>query len=174
MILKIKQWWNDDTGIAAVEVAMLLPIILVLLLGIVDLGNAIVIHKKVMTASSVAADLLTRSSSVDDTEMADSWQAAQMAIDPYNRNLLGMDVASIQFQGINATPTVMWRETYNMAANPNVIALAAGLGTEGEGVMVVTTRYQYTPAFGQVLTGTMVMQEVAVTRGRRNSYVSRE
>lgn len=174
MILKIKSLVRDKKGMAAVEVAMLLPVMLVLILGIVDLGNAIVLNKKTMTAASISADLLTRSSSVDDVEMADAWLASQMALDPYNRGLFGLDVVSIQFQGSTATPVIRWRETYNMPSNPNVLILAQGLGNEGDGVMIVTARYAYNPVFTHVLSDEIILQEVAVTRGRRHSFVSRE
>lgn len=174
MISRIRQFWRNEEGVAAIEVAMLLPVIMILLLGTIDTGNAIVIHKKVMTAASIAADLMARGSSADDVEVADAHTAALMAIDPYNRALLGLDIASVQFVGSGATPTIMWRETFNMPPNPNVLTRAAGLGVQGEGVLVVTTRYVYAPVFSSMITDDIVLEEVAVTRGRRSSFVSRE
>ena len=97
-----------------------------------------------------------------------------MAIDPYNRALLGLDIASIQFVGSGAVPTVMWRETFNMQPNPNAVTRATGLGVQGEGVLVVTARYVYDPVFTSMITEDVVLEEVAVTRGRRSSFVSRE
>jgi Flp pilus assembly protein TadG len=174
MISRIKQFWRDEEGVAALEVAMLLPVVMILLLGTIDIGNAIVIHKKVMTAASITADLMARGSSVEDAEVDDAWAASRMAIDPYNRALLGLDIASIQFVGSGAVPTVMWRETFNMQPNPNAITRATGLGVQGEGVLVVTARYVYTPVFTSMITEDVVLEEVAVTRGRRSSFVSRE
>lgn len=174
MISWIKQLYKDERGIAALEVALMLPILMVLMLGAIDTGNAIVVNKKTMTASSIVADLLTRNSTVNDAAITDAWLAAQMAIDPYNRTRLGLDIASIQFQGAQANPVVVWRQTYNMTPNADVIQRATGLGVQGEGVMIVTTRYVYRPVFSSVVTDDVVMQEVAVTRGRRSSFVARE
>ena len=174
MISRIRHFWKDESGVAAIEVAMLLPVIMILLLGTIDIGNAIVIHKKVMTGASIVADLMARGSSVDDAEVNDAWAAARMAIDPYNRALLGLDIASIQFLGAGAVPTVIWRETFNMQPNANALTRAAGLGVQGEGVLVVTARYVYAPVFTSMITEDVVLEEVAVTRGRRSSFVSRE
>lgn len=171
MISRIKQFWHDTTGVAAVEVAMMLPVLMVLLLGLVDIGNTLVINKKTMNAASMVGDLLTRGTAVSDTEMQDALAAARMAIDPYDRALFGLDVASIQFQGTNATPVVVWRQTFNMTPNPDVTARAAGLGVMGEGVLVVTTRYIYNPVFTSVVTGPMTLEDVSITRGRRSSFV---
>lgn len=174
MLSRIKQFWHDTHGVAATEVAMMLPVLLVLLLGVIDTGKAVLLNKKTMGAASIAADLLTRGASVNNAEMQDALAAARMAIDPYNRALFGLDVASVQFQGVNATPTIMWRQTFNMTPNPRVVQLATGLGVQGEGVMIVTTHYRYHPLFTAVLTGDIDLQEVAVTRGRRSSFVAWE
>jgi Flp pilus assembly protein TadG len=174
MNLKIKQFPQDISGVAATEVALMLPVLMVLMLGMIDIGNAIVLNKKTMTAASISADLLTRGVAVNSTEMQDALAAARMAIDPYDRTLFGLDVASVQFQGTNATPVIMWRQTFNMQPNPDIATVASGLGVMGEGVLIVTTRYTYRPVFSAVLTGDLDLQEVAVTRGRRSSFVAWE
>lgn len=167
------RFWRDARGIAAVEVAMMLPVLMILFLGVIDVGRALIINKKTSTASTIAADLLSRYPSVTDARITDAWAAARMALQPYDNASLGMDVASIRFQGSNATPVVLWRETFNMDPNDNAENLAIGLGVEGEGVLVVTTQYDYTPPFTGTMTEEFTMQEVAVTRGRRSSYISR-
>ncbi len=174
MLLKIKPFLQDTRGVVATEVALLLPVMLVLLLGLVDVGNVVLLSKKTTGSASVVADLLTRSASVNATEVQDALTAGRMVVDPYDRALFGLDIASIQFQGVSATPTIMWRQTFNMQPNPQVLSLATGLGTQGEGVMVVTTKYLYHPLFTSVLTGDVALKEVAVTRGRRSSYVAWE
>lgn len=174
MILKVNRFYQDTSGLAAIEVALTLPILLVLLLGVVDTGNVVLLSKKTTGAAGIAADLLTRGASVNATEMSDALMAARMAIDPFDRAPFGLDVAAIQFQGVSATPTIVWRQTFNMTPNADVLTLAAGLGLQGEGVMVVTTRYLYQPVFTSILTGDIALEEVAVTRGRRSSFVAWE
>lgn len=169
-----RRWCVDTSGVAAIEVAMILPVLLVLMLGLVDIGNALMADRKTLTAASIAADLLARAPAVTTAQLDDAWAAAQMAIDPYNRAPFGLDIASIQFQGTGATPVVIWRQTYNMTANSQATSRAAGLGTEGEGVLVVTARYNFTPVFTSTIITGSTMQEVAVTRGRRSSFIARQ
>lgn len=173
MISKINHFLRDTSGLAATEFALVLPVMLALLLGVVDIGTALLLDKKTMSASQIAADLLTRRPTATSADISDAYAAARMAIQPYNTNDFGIDIASIQFQGSNNNPVVLWRETYNMPPNANATSLVNGLGVQGEGVLVVTARYAYDPMFTHgVLTGKN-LQEVAVTRPRRGSFIAR-
>lgn len=164
---------HDTSGVAAVELAMILPVLAALLLGVIDTGNALLINKKAMTASQIVGDLVTRNRTITDAQVTDSVAAARMALQPYSATALGVDIVSIQFTGTEATPTILWRETYNMDENPDVLNLADGLGVQNEGVVIVTTQYQFDPIFLNGLFGSFDMKEVAVTRGRRGPLVTK-
>ena len=173
MILKIKNFKKAEQGIAAIEFAMFVPLLLTMMLGMVDIGNALLAHKKVATAAQIVGDLVAREVSVSDAEINDAYAAAKMAIEPLNTTLFGLDVASVQYVGTSLTPTVRWQQTYNSTANSQAATIAAGLGQENEGVLVITARYTFTPIFSRFFLHTKQMQEVSVIRGRRTSFVSR-
>lgn len=167
-------WWHKEDGIAAAEFAMIFPVLFFLLLGMVDLGQGILTNKKVITASQMAADLVTRQLIADDDDLADAILAAQLAIQPLNSDNLGIDIASIRFEGDNADPTVIWRETVNMPPNGTIEASSDGLGVENEGLIAVTTQYTFQPTFVGRFINEINMREVSYMRGRRNSFVARE
>ncbi len=170
----ISRWFSDEKGIAATEFALVFPIMFILLLGMVDLGNGILTNKKVITASQMAADLVTRQLTADDADIDDAFLAAQLALQPLDTASFGIDIAAIRFEGDNADPTVIWRDTVNMSPNDNVEDLADGLGVENEGLIAVTVIYQYEPTFSSTFLNQIDMTEVAFMRGRRNSFVARE
>lgn len=175
MILKTDhlRFWKDESGVAAVELALILPVLVALLLGVVDSGNALLLSKKAMTASNIVADLITRNRTVTQAQIDDSLAAARMALAPYSTATLGVDIASIQYTGAGNTPSILWRQTDNMTANPDVLTIADGLGVAGEGVVIVTTEYDFTPVFLHGMFGNFTMQEVSITRGRRGPIVSK-
>jgi Flp pilus assembly protein TadG len=169
--MMITRFYKNCDGVASIEVALVMPVLLALLLGMMDIGNALLINKKTSTGAQIAADLLTRHISVTDADISDAYVAAQMAIAPYDRTKFGMDTVSIQFQGSTNTPVIMWRQTSNMTANSDVTTIASGLGVSGEGVLIVTTQYIYTPSYTHSFVDAKTMREVAVTRPRRGSYI---
>lgn len=170
---RVKRFWSDQSGMAAVEAALLMPVMVTLLLGVVDIGNQLLVGKKAVTATQIVADLLTRHTSVTNADVTDAYEAAKMAVQPYKLTTFGVDIASIKFTGTNKTPTVLWRDTFNMTPNANATSRAAGLGLENEGVLVISTQYTYEPIFTNFF-GSRKIAEVAVTRPRRGSAIEKK
>lgn len=173
MISALKKWWDAEEAVAAIEAAMLIPVMFTMLIGSIDLGCAFNISQKVVNSSSMIADLLSREEEVTDTEFTEAVVAGELAFTPYATDSMGYDVAGIQFLTAAKTPTVQWRETYNMDPNGNVTTDSEGLGDENEGVVAVTVRYVYEPFFSYYIVGEFGMQETFYMRGRRSAYVSR-
>lgn len=166
----ILSFLKDTRGLAFIESAMILPLMLTLLFGLFDLGQAIVINQKVTSAAHMASDLIARNSVITQADLDDAVGGALMVIDPYNRDLLGVDIVGIQFDE-DDDPAVLWRHTHNMDAEASLPSSASGLGVEGEGVVAVAVRYSYTPRFSGVFVGDFDMREISYMRGRRTSVV---
>lgn len=158
---------------AAAEAALLFPVLLVLLLGTFDAGYGILAAQKTIRASQVIADLIARNRSVDSAEIGSAIEGGRLALTPFNTNSFGVDIVSIEFDD-DGNPEELWCETVNMTRNPNVIESITPLSAPGEGVLVVTVRYDFEPAFAGFLFDTIPMQEMAFVRGRLTSSVSRE
>lgn len=168
------RWRRGVEAVAAVEMALIFPFLITMLLGIVDIGQAVLMNKKVISAAHIASDLLTRNISVTDDDLAQAIEAARLALDPYPTASFGIDIVGVQYQGVAAEPVAVWRETQNMAENGDVLAGSAGLGVENEGVVAVTVVYSYEPPFSGVFAGNVEMEEVTYARGRTTPFVSRE
>lgn len=172
----IKRWKSQTQGAALMEAAILFPVLLTMLFGVYDIGHAITVNHKMITASQVAADLITRTPTVSTNELNQAIEAAGLAMAPYaDSSNIGIDVISVRFDE-DDNPQQVWRETRNMNTNDNEAALekSRGLGTEGEGALVVTVLYDYVPTFGNVVIKSFRLRETAFARGRRSSVVSRE
>jgi len=174
MIFKcINHFWNDKRGLATIESAILLPIMIIILMGMYDIGQAIIINQKVTAASHMAADLITRKTVITDSDWEDAYGVAKLIIDPYDRDMLGIDIVGIKFDD-DDDPEEIWRTQYNMSSNVNLPASASGLGVDGEGLIAVSTTYTYSPYFSSIIVSDLVMEETSFLRGRKNSFVRYE
>ncbi|MCB9983496.1 MAG: pilus assembly protein [Rhodospirillales bacterium] len=174
MIVKLfKDWFKSEDGVAAVEAALVFPIMLVLLLGMFDLGNGILANQKTIRASQVAADLIARSSVVDMEMIYDAIDASELALDPFDTTSYGIDVVSLRFDD-DANPVIEWRETRNMTPLADVETRVADLAQAGEGVLVVAVNYDFEPLFGGFVIHDIAMQEIAFARGRQGAVIERE
>lgn len=168
------QSFRENTkGAAIVEAALLFPILMLLFMGLWDLGNGVIAQQKTITAAQVIGDLVAREKKVD-TLMLDNFETAgRLAYGDMPTDTYGMDILSVEFDEVEI-PFQLWRETRNMVADTGAIDLTAGLGGEGEGVVVVTVNYVFKPYFSVVFTGDILMSERAFLRGRRSQTVERE
>lgn len=164
---------RQDRGVAAVEAAFLFPLLIIILCGSYDMGVALLVNQKLITASQTVADLLAREDDVTNTELNEAIAAGRLSLMPYPTASFGVDVAGIQFVGVTQVPTLRWRDTVSADVNDDILLRAAGLGMQNDGVLGITVTYTHNPYFANVLTGTIEMQEVAYARGRRGLFVTR-
>lgn len=169
----ILKWLGDEDGVAATEAALVFPILLVLLLGTFDLGNGILANQKTIRASQVTADLITRYSSVTDSDIDEAIQAGTLAFTPYPVTSYGVDIVSIQFDH-EAEASILWRETRNMQADEGILERVESLAEPNGGVVVVISQYLFEPVFGEFIVDDIPMQEVAFARGRESASVSKD
>lgn len=167
----IKAWIDDEEGVAMVEAVMLFPPMITLLLGVYDLGNGIMLSQKTITASQVAADLISRNKTMNDANLSDIIEGSKLAFEPYGTTDYGVDIVSVQFDS-NKNPVVLWRRTENMLPNVEAVNSVKGLSPSGEGMIIVTVVYKYVPQFAHFFTGEMDFSEVAFSRGRRSATVT--
>lgn len=167
----IRSWIANDDGVAMVEAVMLFPPMLTLLLGVYDLGNGIILSQKTITASQVAADLISRNKTMNTSNLSDIIEGSKLAFEPYSHSDYGVDIVSVQFDS-NKNPQILWRRTENMSPNNNAVNSVKGLSATGDGMVIVTVVYKYVPKFAHVFTGQMDFSEVAFARGRRSATVT--
>ncbi len=167
------RWLKNEEGLAAMEAAMIFPILMTLLLGTFDMGNGILANQKTIRASQITADLLARNKSVSSTMLTESIEAGRLAFEPLSTTSYGIDIISIRFDN-NSQPQIVWRETQNMTAVADVLDRVAPLGAPGEGVLVVAVKYDFEPIFSGFVVDSISMREIAFARGRKTPVITQE
>ena len=170
-IIPLIRWWREQSATALMETVVLFPVLITLLMGCFDIGQGIVVNQKTIGSSQIIGDLIARQRNVTMAVVDDIITAGQLAMEPHNMAPFGYDIVSIQFDA-DGDPEVLWRVRNNMDANADAVASTEGLGAAGEGVIVVTTVYHYTPYFSNFLVDGIDMEEVAFLRGRRSAVIT--
>lgn len=166
------RWLKDNEGMAAVEAAMIFPIMLAMFMGVFDLGNAILANQKAIRSSQVVADLIARKNIVTDADIYDAIEAGRLAFEPLDSSSFGVDIVSIRFDDF-ADGQILWRETVNMTSVSDALGSVAALEDANEGVVMVSVRYQFEPLFVGMVVDSFEMSEVAFSRGRNSPVVTR-
>lgn len=167
----LQSWLSNEEGAAAIEAALLMPIMVSLLAGSYDLGKGLVLSSRTVTSSQIAADLITRDKTVNQADVNDAIAGSKLAYEPFSLREYGIDIVSVEFDS-RRSPQILWRETQGMSPNNNALDNINGVGDPGEGMVVVSVQYSYQPVFAKYFVGDIDMLEIAYARGRRSPTVT--
>lgn len=95
----------DRRGIAAVEFAFVVPLLLALYFVTMEVSQAIETNKKVSRIGSMVADLITQQQSTTTSEIDAIMKIGELTLQPYNRSVGKIVVTAIDITS-DATPRV--------------------------------------------------------------------
>jgi Flp pilus assembly protein TadG len=169
----LRSFQDDKRGVSAVEFAMLLPLMITLYLGGVEVSSAIAVDRKVTLVARTLGDLVAQSTSVNATDMTNILNAASSVVQPYSSSLIKATVSRVDVDG-NGAAKVIWSKTKNgtaRAANSSV-TLPTALNTANTSVIWAESSYVYTPVIGYVIIGSKTMSDQIYMRPRLSDTVA--
>src|SRR4051794_39321903 len=86
---------RDTSASAAVEFAVIGPIMLTLLFGVIEFSSGIAVDRKVTLAARTLSDLTSQSSSVTDADLANFTITTKAIMTPYPSGLLNSTVSEL-------------------------------------------------------------------------------
>ena len=165
MTRRLSSLGRHTGGLAAIEFAVVMPMMLIALLGTVEISNLVNSYSKTVSASQTVADLTSQSQALTTTDMNSIVIAAQRVLDPLisDAATLGVDVVSIGFDNGNK-PIQLWRYSWGMAQTVSLTG-AQGFGVTGESVVMVSLSYKCIPLIHDIVPE-ITFKEVSYTRPR--------
>lgn len=146
-------------GVAAVEFALTVPVLLLLYVGSTELSQLITVDSRVATISGTVGDLVARSKNkLAQSDLNTYFVAAQRILQPYSTTDLKQTVTLVKVTPAGQV-TVVWSKAYNgaktYAANanftlPQQMIDVAKQATANTYVVVSETSYAYMPLLGMV------------------------
>jgi Flp pilus assembly protein TadG len=165
---------NDQRGVSSVEFAMLLPLMITLYLGTVEISQGVGIDRKVTLTTRTVADLASQVSTINNADMTNLLNASAAVIVPYDTSQLKVTVSEITIDN-NGTAKIAWSDTLNgtKRAVGSTVTLPAALNVANTSLIWSEVAYTYKPAIGYVVTGTLNLSDQIYMRPRLANSVSR-
>jgi Flp pilus assembly protein TadG len=169
-----RRYVASTQGIAAVEFALLLPLLLLILFGIMDLGSAIVIKSKVRTAASTVAEIANQYTAIHNSDVNAILGAAAAIITPYPVSNVSVVLSQIIIDG-SGRATVSWSDAQNGSARAvgSSFTVPSGIAVANTVLLLGEVSYNYTPAFGYAVIGGMALQDGLYATPRSGSSITR-
>jgi Flp pilus assembly protein TadG len=165
---------NDQRGVSSVEFAMLLPLMITLYLGAVEISQGVGIDRKVTLTTRTVADLASQVSTINNADMTNLLNASAAVIVPYDTSQLKVTVSEITIDN-TGTAKIAWSDTLNgtKRAVGSTVSLPAALNVANTSLIWSEVAYTYKPAIGYVVTGTLNLSDQIYMRPRLANSVSR-
>jgi len=164
---------GDRAGVAAIEFAIALPVLCMMVFAVYEITQAIICYYKVVDAASSIADLIGQTTvaegGVGSTDFTNLYSAGQMIMSPNSGTPLELDIASVTYNSSGAGASVAWQVQRGGASSVSTASLTSAAGTLGVAsgsVIVVRATYNFTSPLNYFITSslTMTFQAFAIPR----------
>jgi Flp pilus assembly protein TadG len=163
-----------ESGVAAVEFAMILPIMVTLWLGGVEVTGALSVDRRLNAFASTMGDLVARTKTITEAQVTDIFQLAEAAMFPYSEAGISMRITAITMDE-DGNAKVSWSRDGSEAfvgagdalpayeagddVNSSVPEALRGEGTEDTQLIMAEAQHTYHPVVGYVITGDLDLDD---------------
>jgi Flp pilus assembly protein TadG len=164
---RVRDLCDDERGVAAIEFAVILPFMLVLYIGGVELGDGLAIQVKVTDTTHIVADLVTQQTTsttkatIDTILGASSATIAPYSSPPYSATNLIVTVSEVSTNA-SGVATVTWSDSLNGTKRPAGQAMTLPASIAGQAnisLIFGEVSYNYTPNLGYNIVGTVKISD---------------
>jgi Flp pilus assembly protein TadG len=169
VVLRIRIFLADLSGVAAIEFGLLAPLLLLMTFGTIELSRAMIINKRFQRTASMVGDLVTRETQLWPATEADSsvttadakatlagiMQSVAHVMEPYSISTLQIRVYQVWASSTDPTQTkIEWSYQYPTQATAGcgtAKAVDAGVLIGNGRAVFIEAQYVYTPLFANLL-----------------------
>ncbi|WP_147407819.1 TadE/TadG family type IV pilus assembly protein [Rhodopseudomonas palustris] len=185
---KFQTFAADARGVAAVEFAMALPIMLVLLFGVIEITSGFVAKRRLTMATRTFSDLVSRGDKIDAPGLATISAIGGQVMSPHAADPLMATISQIKVAkdaNNKVTATIHWSKAviFDSTGVPSLTASSLKVGdaaTVTDALQVAPhypfylvkseTTYKYVPMFGYVVAKAGIdLKDEAYTKPRQTN-----
>ena len=98
----------DCSGLAAVEFAMVVPLMLLLFFGTVEFSSGVAVDRKVTLMARTLSDLTSQNISVTDTQFTNFFNASSAIMTPYSSTPVKSTITELYIDPATLVARVQW------------------------------------------------------------------
>jgi Flp pilus assembly protein TadG len=171
----LRRFALDQRGVSAVEFAILLPLMLTMYLGGVEISQAVSADRKTTLVAHTIGDLTAQASNVTTADMTNVLNAGAAVAYPFSSSNLTETVTAVCINSAGTIATVLWsRASPNGTARTGVVtsSIPSALMVASTSLIWGEATYAYRPTIGWTITGTLNLSDKFFLRPRLSNSVT--
>jgi Flp pilus assembly protein TadG len=163
---------GDKNGVAAVEFAMIVPMMLVLFFGTNEFASGVAVDRKVTLMARTLSDLTSQNTSVTDTQLTNFFNAANSMMTPYSATPVKATITELYIDPTTLQAKVQWSKGAAARGSGTTVSVPTALQVGGTYLIYSEVTYNYVPIVGYVMAKAGInLSDSTFTRPRQSSCV---
>jgi Flp pilus assembly protein TadG len=179
----VRRFGRNTRGLAAVEFAFILPMMLVMVFGTIEISSGVAIDRKVTLTARTLSDLVSQGTNVSDTDIANFFKLGSAIMTPYAVtsatmtqkitavNIDASKVAKVEWSFVGAVTGGSASVTKGYNKNTVITTIPADLLVANTQLIWSEVTYTYTPIVGAVVKTALPLTDEFFTRPRQSNEV---
>jgi Flp pilus assembly protein TadG len=162
---------GDTRGIAAIEFAMIVPLMLVLFFGTVEFSSGVAVDRKVTLMARTLSDLTSQNISVTTTQLTNIFNASTGIMTPYPSSEVNARIVELYIDP-NLVVKQIWTATSGTTPPTGTVTVPTALKIAGTYLIYSEVSYLYKPTVGYVMAKAGInLTDFTFTRPRQSLCV---
>ena len=149
-----KRFAGDERGVSAIEFVLIFPLLVGMLAGTVDIGQALTVSRKMNQVASTLGDIASQKASWTTTDIDAIMAGSASIIEPFNKSDLKIDLAILDVD-TSLVAKVSWARGYNKSAlvksDASPVTIPTNIAQSGVQLIAVKATFTLTTPFSKLL-----------------------
>ena len=164
---------GNNSGVAAIEFAMIIPIMAVLFIGTNEFSAGVAIDRKVTIMARTLSDLTSQNTEVTDAKLTNFFNASKAIMTPYPSTPVEGTISELYINPDTKKARVQWSQGTSAHKPGDIIDIPDALKIAGTYLIFSEVKYKYVPSVAWFINKVegIPLSDVSYTRPRQGLCV---
>jgi Flp pilus assembly protein TadG len=170
---RVSELPGSDSGLAAVEFAMIFPLMAMMLLGTYEFSAGVAIDRKVTIMARTLSDLTSQNTSVTDTQLTNFFNAGNAIMTPYPSTPVEGTITELWINPSTLKARVQWSKGVYARSAGDIVEIPDALKIGDTYLILSEVKYKYVPSVAWFINKVngITLSDVSYTRPRQGLCV---
>ena len=164
---------DNCSGLAAIEFAMIIPLMAMLLLGTNEFSTGVAIDRKVTLMARTLSDLTSQNTTVDDTKLTNFFNASTAIMTPYGASPVKGTISELWINPTTLKARVQWSKGAEPRSQGDIVEIPEALKVGDTYLIYSEVKYKFVPSVAWFINKVdgITLSDVSYTRPRQSFCV---